>query len=355
MIYADSDSRMVLFADIQERHEPVTDLLEFGGIFFIRIFLMVECLDAVYIITRIDADFLSTTDPLILKLDAVTVKTDGQQQTIMTAEIPDTATEAMLAHLESEKSATLTAEIGGYDSEANAIFALQFPLVIRNRVYMGGTPPAQNDPDYLTAAETRALVAAPLIFEYSADGANWHDELQPNDVYQRVRHGETGEASSPQQIPYGPKGAQGEAGPEGPQGPTGPQGPQGEKGADGTISFEDLTEEQKESLKGDPGPQGPQGEPGATGPQGPQGSSGPQGPEGPQGAQGDPGPEGPQGPPGPQGDPGQFENGAPDFSFTDSDLVEAPKSRIFEQMANGVLVRKAVLKRAFGFAPFEEK
>ena len=39
----------------------------------------------------------------------------------------------------------------------------------------------------------------------------------------------------------------------------------------------------------------------------------------------------------------------------DSDLVEAPKSRIFEQMANGVLVRKAVLKRAFGFAPFEEK
>lgn len=39
----------------------------------------------------------------------------------------------------------------------------------------------------------------------------------------------------------------------------------------------------------------------------------------------------------------------------DSDLVEAPKSRIFEQMANGVLVRKAVLKCAFGFAPFEEK
>ena len=38
----------------------------------------------------------------------------------------------------------------------------------------------------------------------------------------------------------------------------------------------------------------------------------------------------------------------------DSDLVEASKSRIFEQMANGVLVRKAVLKRAFGFAPFEE-
>lgn len=38
----------------------------------------------------------------------------------------------------------------------------------------------------------------------------------------------------------------------------------------------------------------------------------------------------------------------------DADLVEAPKSRIFEQMSNGVLVRKAVLKRAFGLQPFEK-
>lgn len=38
----------------------------------------------------------------------------------------------------------------------------------------------------------------------------------------------------------------------------------------------------------------------------------------------------------------------------DSDLVEADKSRIFEQMHNGMLVRKAIMKRAFGFAPFEE-
>ena len=39
----------------------------------------------------------------------------------------------------------------------------------------------------------------------------------------------------------------------------------------------------------------------------------------------------------------------------DTDLVEAEKSRIFQQMHNGMLVRKAVIKRAFGHAPFEEK
>ena len=39
----------------------------------------------------------------------------------------------------------------------------------------------------------------------------------------------------------------------------------------------------------------------------------------------------------------------------DSDLVESDKSRIFAQMHNGMLVRKAVIKRAFQHAPFEEK
>ncbi len=38
----------------------------------------------------------------------------------------------------------------------------------------------------------------------------------------------------------------------------------------------------------------------------------------------------------------------------DTDLVEADKSRIFKQMHNGMLVRKAVMKRAFGYAPFKE-
>lgn len=42
-------------------------------------------------------------------------------------------------------------------------------------------------------------------------------------------------------------------------GPEGPQGPQGPKGADGTMTFADLTDEQRESLRG------PQGEPGQDG------------------------------------------------------------------------------------------
>lgn len=81
----------------------------------------------------------------------------------------------------------------------------------------------------------------------------------------------------------------------GPQGPVGPEGP---KGADGTMTFEDLTPEQKASLKGD------KGDTGAAGPQGEPGPKGDKGDPGPQGPKGDTGETGAQGPQGLQGEPG---------------------------------------------------
>ena len=122
----------------------------------------------------------------------------------------------------------------------------------------------------------------------------------------------------PQGLPGkdGAAGPQGPAGPEGPQGPQGlpgkdgapgangtdgaigPQGPAGADGVDGTVSFEDLTEEQRESLRG------PQGVPGTPGADGKDGAAGPQGPEGPQGPQGLPGKDGVPGPQGPAGPAG---------------------------------------------------
>lgn len=104
--------------------------------------------------------------------------------------------------------------------------------------------------------------------------------------------------------PQGIQGPQGEIGPIGPQGevgPQGPAGPQGEKGADGTMTFEDLTPEQKASLKGD---KGDKGDTGAAGPQGEPGPKGDKGDPGPKGDKGDTGETGAQGPQGIQGEPG---------------------------------------------------
>lgn len=123
--------------------------------------------------------------------------------------------------------------------------------------------------------------------------------------------------------PQGPKGEKGDKGEKGAEGPAGPQGPRGEKGdkgdpgekgADGTVAFESLTPEQKESLRGVsitavsidvdgnltiafsdgdsenvgniigpqgvPGPKGDKGDVGPVGPQGPQGEKGEQGNDG---------------------------------------------------------------------------
>lgn len=85
------------------------------------------------------------------------------------------------------------------------------------------------------------------------------------------------------------------------KGQAGPQGPQGEKGADGTMTFEDLTPEQKASLKGD---KGDKGDTGAAGPQGEPGPKGDKGDPGPKGDKGDTGETGAQGPQGLQGEPG---------------------------------------------------
>lgn len=85
------------------------------------------------------------------------------------------------------------------------------------------------------------------------------------------------------------------------KGPAGPQGPQGEKGADGTMTFEDLTPEQKASLKGD---KGDKGDTGAAGPQGDPGPKGDKGDPGPKGDKGDTGETGAQGIQGEKGEPG---------------------------------------------------
>ena len=134
----------------------------------------------------------------------------------------------------------------------------------------------------------------------------------------------------------GPRGEQGIPGPQGERGPIGPQGPKGDKGdkgADGTMTFADLTDEQKASLKGDKGDKGdvgPQGPRGEAGPQGPQGEIGPrgyQGEQGPQGEKGETGNAGPRGGVGPRGYQG--EKGEPGYTpqkgidyFTDADIDE---------------------------------
>lgn len=102
----------------------------------------------------------------------------------------------------------------------------------------------------------------------------------------------------------GPEGPVGPVGPQGQPGPEGKPGPQGPKGD--SLTFNDLTPEQKEELRG---PQGIQGEPGKKGDKGDQGVVGPQGPQGIQGETG------------PQGEPGPAPIKGVDY-FTEEEIAE---------------------------------
>ena len=93
-------------------------------------------------------------------------------------------------------------------------------------------------------------------------------------------------------------------------GPQGERGIQGPPGRDGVVTFENLSEAQRNSLKGDRGETGPRGLQGLPGPAGPRGAdgargaTGPQGIQGPKGADGAPGPQGATGERGPKGEQG---------------------------------------------------
>ena len=58
MVYADTDSGMIGFTDVQKRNETVAYLSDFLRIFFIGIFQMFEGTRGIYVVTRIDTDFL---------------------------------------------------------------------------------------------------------------------------------------------------------------------------------------------------------------------------------------------------------------------------------------------------------
>ena len=140
---------------------------------------------------------------------------------------------------------------------------------------------------------------------------------------QQGRKGDQGEMGY-----QGNKGDRGFTGYQGDMGKQGAKGYQGDKGADGTMSFEDLTPEQKATLKGDQGVQGAQGDRGVDGVQGVQGDIGEkgyQGDAGVQGAKGDStGVVGPQGTQGDKGDRGPQGYGA------SSPAAELPKVSILQ-------------------------
>ena len=140
--------------------------------------------------------------PLLLQCDGITLSRDEAGHTLFSVPIPNTAVEKLCQTMTGKSSAPMFCEIGGFNSDGTAIFAWQFEITIRNRVYAGGgTSSVAGMPDYYTAPQVEAVVARELIFEFSSDHTNWHPECSAADKFLRLRHGANGTPSNAMPLP----------------------------------------------------------------------------------------------------------------------------------------------------------
>lgn len=111
----------------------------------------------------LDGDWDHATQPKLFKVSGISLYQDDNGNTIFRAELPETATPTLLAAVAKNKSLTLTAEFCGYkavDGVAKAVFAWDFSLVLKNRVFVGDEVPEEvsSNPEYLTAVQVMALI-----------------------------------------------------------------------------------------------------------------------------------------------------------------------------------------------------
>lgn len=144
-----------------------------------------------------DNDFNeSTSYKLIADNSNITVATvtdtvDGTDidYTEISIPIPNMNTEELATWLGTNKSKNgLAGELIGFDAASTQVFVLQVEnFTVRNRITSLGTP-TPIIPDYLTAAQVRALIASGIAVQYSVDGSTlWHDTQVTADRYIRVR------------------------------------------------------------------------------------------------------------------------------------------------------------------------
>lgn len=143
-----------------------------------------------------DTDFNATTgykligDSGNITVGSVTERVDDEEITYTEVTIPisNMNTEELAAWLGTEKSKTgLHGELVGFDAEAKQVFILQVEnFTVRNRITSIGNP-TPIEPDYLTAAQVRALLSSGMECQFSENESNWHFTQTLDDKFVQFR------------------------------------------------------------------------------------------------------------------------------------------------------------------------
>ena len=170
-----------------------------------------------------DHDFAQGTTPVIVA-DNANIVARSISDTINGTDYEFTEIAIPLLNMNTQELAALLGdaeeyyglhmELVGFDALGAESFLLQVKnFTVRNRIYYSADP-TPISPDYLTASQVRALIAAGFAIQYSADGETWHDTQASGDQYIRIRSASDASAawSSAIAIPSGAPGKDGEDG-----------------------------------------------------------------------------------------------------------------------------------------------
>ena len=104
----------------------------------------------------------NSDDPPLLIFSNVTLTQDTTGHTIFSVPVANSAVERIVTALKERSSTELFCELGGYNSDGDSVFAWQFKITMRSRVYLGnssGSDTPLPDPAYYTAIQIDAMLA----------------------------------------------------------------------------------------------------------------------------------------------------------------------------------------------------
>ncbi len=108
----------------------------------------------------LDENSANSDDPPMLICSGVTLTVDKDGYCILSVPFNGNAGSKLAGLLTGQSSVDLLCELGGFDSDGTAVFAWQFPVTLRSRVYRGsGSESVPDDPAYLTAVQVQAIAS----------------------------------------------------------------------------------------------------------------------------------------------------------------------------------------------------
>lgn len=110
----------------------------------------------------LDFSCFNSDDPPLLIFTGVSIAADAAGHTVFSVPVNNSAVERIVSVMKERMTAELYCELGGYDAEGNSVFAWQFKVTMRSRVYLGadnGNESIVPDPAYYTAIQIDAMLA----------------------------------------------------------------------------------------------------------------------------------------------------------------------------------------------------